>query len=207
MPTQLGAGPGRVASRLWIFVGAAGLLWAALHGLGLLDQSGSLTKVLGALMAVVATIVGLRFWRPKPVWPWRFVLAAFGLFALELTLKLVLDSDSGTLSIADLVALSAYIVLAIGVAGVAGVGRGERDDLDAVLDAVIAALAVLSVVWVSFVMPFLAQDSASASWSPIPSGRCSSSPWVPGSCSGRARAPCRPCSSASSRCWPSSSAT
>ncbi|HEY6533691.1 MAG TPA: bifunctional diguanylate cyclase/phosphodiesterase [Acidimicrobiales bacterium] len=165
MSTQLGARPRWVASRLWVIVGVFGLLWATLHGLGVLDASGSLTKVLGAVIAVVATVIGMRLWRPTPVWPWRTVLAALGLFAVELGLKLVLDSGGGEGSIIpDLLALPAYILLAVGVAGVAGVGRGERDDVDAVLDAVITALTVLSVVWVFVVVPFLDRGGSSTTF-------------------------------------------
>ena len=166
MPEQAGGRHHEVRTRLWMYVGAAGLLWALLHGLGVVDPTGLLTKSLGAVLAVVATVLGIRWWRPEPVWPWRMVLAALGLFAVELTLRLFLVGpdkgvDAARPLVPDLLALAAYVVLAIGVAGVAGVGKGDRDDADAVLDAVIAALAVLALLWVFLVLPFLAQDNVS----------------------------------------------
>jgi hypothetical protein len=153
------------SSRLWMVVAAFGIVWAILQGFGLLGPVGIVTMVVGAVVAVAATVYGIRRWKPVPVWPWRAVLVALGLFAFDLGLRVALAGDNPAVGaersiIPDLFALPAYIVLAIGVAGLAGVGKGDRDDLDAVLDACIAALSVLAVLWVFVIVPFLAKGGA-----------------------------------------------
>jgi diguanylate cyclase (GGDEF)-like protein len=154
------------SSRLWMGVAAFGVLWAILQGFGLLGPLGNLTMLIGALLAVGSTFYGIRRYKPVPVWPWRTILIALGLFAFDLGLRVALAGDNPAVGaersiIPDLFALPAYVVLAIGVAGLAGVGRGDRDDLDAVLDACIAALSMLAILWVFVIVPFLAKGGAS----------------------------------------------
>ena len=161
MSKQAAADPRLGPARLWIIVGGIGLVWIALHGLGILDPAGTFTIIVASGTAVVATIVGLRRSRPKPMWPWLTVLGALGMFLLGNILRIVFDT-LGNLGptrslLPDMFALPAYAVLAVGVAALAGIGRGDRDDVDAILDAVITALAVLALAWVFLVVPFLAK--------------------------------------------------
>ncbi len=149
----------RGSARLSWTVGAIGLAYIVLHAIGVLDPNGDFTLVAAAVVAVVATIVGLRRWRPQPMWPWLSVAGALGLFLVADVLRLAYGTignlSSSRSLVPDMLALPGYALLAIGVAGTAGVGRGDRDDADAILDGVIASLAVLALLWVYLVTPTL----------------------------------------------------
>ena len=92
MSKQAAADPRVGPARLWIVVGVVGLVWAALHGLGVLDRAGTFTVIVAAGTAVVATVVGLRRSRPKPMWPWLAILGALGLFLLANVLRIVFET-------------------------------------------------------------------------------------------------------------------
>ncbi len=155
----------RPSARLSIIVLVVGGLWVLLHGIGVLDPDGYVTFPVMAILAGTAIFVGLRTWRPATMWPWITFGGALLLFMTAVVLRIVF-STLGNLGstrslVPDVLALPAYVLLAIGVAGLAGVGLRNRDDVDAILDGVVAALAVLMMAWVYLVTPALSTQSIS----------------------------------------------
>ena len=153
----------RPSARLVWVVGIVGGCWILTHAVGLLDGKGDYTLIVAAVIAVVATVVGLARHRPQPLWPWLSIAAALGLFLVADVLRLALgtlgDLSSSRSLLPDALALPAFALLAIGVAGVAGIRRRNPDDIDAIFDAVIVALSVLVLAWVYIVTPSLTKQS------------------------------------------------
>ena len=153
------------SARLSILVGVLGGAWVLLHTLGLLDRDSTITFGLLGLITAVATAVGVLRWKPQPRWPWITMLAAEILAlvggALRVAFGTLGDLTTHRSLAPDLLALPAYVLLAVSLAGLArSAQRGRDENLDAILDAVIAALALLSVAWVYLVTPALAQSHA-----------------------------------------------
>jgi diguanylate cyclase (GGDEF)-like protein len=152
----------RGLSRPSIAILVVGAIWLVLHGVGLLDPDGAMTFPIAALTAVVATVIGLRKWRPRPLWPWYLLGAALVLFlptnVLRVSLGTLGDLGPDRSLLPDLLAIPGYLLLALGLAGLAGIGLRHADDIDAILDGVIAALAVLMLAWVFLVTPVLSEQ-------------------------------------------------
>jgi diguanylate cyclase (GGDEF)-like protein len=153
----------RASTRLAVIaVLVVGGLWVLLHGFGIIDPEGSITFSLGALTAVVCTVIGFRRWRPSPRWPWFALGGMLVLFLLANVLRL----SFGTLGnltpsrslLPDLIAIPGYVLAVVGLAGLAGVRLRNADDLDAILDGIIAALGVLMLAWVYLVTPVLTRQ-------------------------------------------------
>ena len=163
---QSGA-PTRPWKQLSLAVVAVGVLFVVLHGFGIVDPGGVVTFPAAAVVAVGATVVGLRWWRPRPVWPWYSFGIALALLVVAMGLRVSLgtlgDLGPGRSFIPDLIAIPGYVCLAVGLAGLAGVGLRNADDVDAILDGVIAALAVLLLAWVLLVSPVLAKQDIATS--------------------------------------------
>jgi diguanylate cyclase len=153
------------SARLSAIVLLVGTPWVVLHAVGWLDPEGEITFGLLGLTAAVATAIGVYRWKPEPRWPWLTLLAAQIIALVGGGLRTVLgtlgDLTTERSLVPDLLALPAYILLAISLAGMARSALRSRDaNLDAVLDAVIAALALLTLAWVYLVTPALAQADA-----------------------------------------------
>ena len=152
-------------SRASIAILVVGGIWLVLHAAGLLDPEGAITFPLAAATAVIATVVGIRKWRPRPMWPWYCMGGALVLFLPTNVLRVAFDTlgdlGPGRSLLPDLFAIPGYLLLAVGLAGFAGIGLRNADDLDAILDGVIAALAVLMLAWVFLVTPVLSEQAVS----------------------------------------------
>jgi len=154
-----------VPARFAIPVLVVGTVWLVLHGFGVVDPDGAVTSLFAAFTAVVATVYGLRRWRPRPLWPWLVLGGALVLFLPTNFLRVSMDT-LGNLGpdralLPDAFAVPGYFLLAVGLVGLAGVRLRNADDIDAILDGVIAALAVLMLAWVFLVTPILAEQEVS----------------------------------------------
>ena len=143
--------------------GAMCVLLLALGVLGPLSDDAFL--ILGA-GAVVATIVGSRRNRPAARWPWVIIAVALVVFLVGGGVREAfgtLGDLSGDRSpVPDLITLSGYVIIGIGVLGLAHVRRRGIRDVDGMLDGVIAALAAMALAWIFLINPTLFHESAPA---------------------------------------------
>ena len=142
----------------------AGALCVLLLGLGILGPiSDDAFLILGA-GALVATIVGLRRNRPAARWPWIIIAAALVVFLIGGGVREAfgtLGDLSGDRSpVADLITLTGYVIIGIGVLGLAHVRRRGIRDVDGMLDGVITALAVMALAWIFLINPTLFHETA-----------------------------------------------
>jgi diguanylate cyclase (GGDEF)-like protein len=125
---------------------------------GLLGPVETSTFVALGAVAIVSTVVGLRWYRPALRWPWVCILGALLLFLVGGAARQHLEV-LGVLSnhrslVPDLLTLPGYLILAAALGGFARARRrGRPGDIDATLDAMVAALAVLSLAWAALVDP------------------------------------------------------
>jgi diguanylate cyclase (GGDEF)-like protein len=142
-------------------VGALCALLLALGVLGPLTDDAFL--ILGG-GAVVATVVGLRRNRPAARWPWMIIAAALVVFLIGGGVREAfgtLGDLSGDRSLVpDLITLSGYVIIGVGVLGLAHVRRRGIRDVDGMLDGVIAALAAMALAWIFLINPTLFHDNA-----------------------------------------------
>jgi len=145
------------ASVLFLVFGA---VFAALSAANLLGPLENLTFLLLGLATFGAIIVGLRWYRPDPLWPWLSITGALILFLIagaERTRLHTLGNLSATRSLLpDLIAIPGYLLLAAGLTSLArSNNKASRHNFDMVLDGVVAALAVLTLAWVFMIDPVL----------------------------------------------------
>lgn len=152
------------SARMAEVVMGAGALCVLLLALGVL---GPLTDdaflILGA-GAVAATVVGLRRNRPAARWPWVIFAAALVVFLIGGGVREAFgtlgDLSGGRSPVPDLITLTGYVILGIGVLGLAHVRRRGTRDIDGTLDGVIAALAAMAVAWIFLINPTLFHENA-----------------------------------------------
>ncbi|GEN81282.1 putative bifunctional diguanylate cyclase/phosphodiesterase [Actinotalea fermentans] len=105
--------------------------------------------------AVVMTVVGIRRHRPVPRAPWVLFAVGIGLWAggdaLWALFDHVLDIDPFP-SVADVLYIAAYPVLAAGVRALAR-ARNPRGDATAMLDAILVATVAVAVLWILVIGP------------------------------------------------------
>src|SRR5438445_3349337 len=147
---------GARATYLVMGVGAVCVVALALGLLGPITDEAFL--ILGA-GAVAATVVGLRRNRPAARWPWVIIAAALIVFLVGGGVREAFGS-LGDLSadrspVPDLITLSGYVIIGIGILGLAHVRRRGIRDVDGMLDGVIAALAAMAVAWIFLINPTL----------------------------------------------------
>jgi diguanylate cyclase len=166
MGRQGAARPGRIesggrAASVVMGVGALCVLALALGLLGPLADAAFL--ILGG-GAVVAMIVGLRRNRPAARWPWMIITVALVVFLVGGGVREAfgtLGDLSADRSLApDLITLSGYAILGLGVLGLANVRRRGARDVDGMLDGLIAALAAMALAWVFLIHPTLFHEQA-----------------------------------------------
>jgi diguanylate cyclase (GGDEF)-like protein len=143
------------ASR-WILV--VGTIWVVANACGLLGSVEASTFLALGALAVISTVLGLRWYRPALRWPWVCILCALLLFLLGGAARQhyqVLGDLSGHRSLVpDLLTVPGYLVLAVALGGFARARRrGRSGDFDATLDAIVAALAAFSLAWTALVDP------------------------------------------------------
>lgn len=143
----------------------AGIGWAAAHALGLLGPLAGATFGLIGISAVVATVVGVRRYRPAVRWQWAAIATALVLFlvggAARIGLETLGDLSSGRSLVPDVITLPGYLILAAGLTGLARArDRDVAGQIDALLDAALAALAALTLGWVFFINPVLFGERA-----------------------------------------------
>ncbi len=70
------------------------------------------------------------------------------------------DLSSDRSPVPDLITLTGYVILGIGVLGLANVRRRGARDVDGMLDGVIAALAAMALAWIFLINPTLFHEQA-----------------------------------------------
>jgi len=155
------AGPGWVESgaRVTYLVMGVGAICVVALAFGLLGPvTDEAFLILGA-GAVAATVVGLRRNRPAARWPWVIIAAALIVFLVGGSVRDAVgslgDLSAGRSPVPDLITLSGYVIIGIGVLGLAHVRRRGIRDVDGMLDGVIAALAAMALAWIFLINPTL----------------------------------------------------
>ncbi len=138
----------------------AGVLFAALSAASMLGPVESIAFLLLGLATFTAIVMGLRRYRPDPMWPWLSITGALVLFLIagaERTRLHTLGNLTATRSLLpDLIAIPGYLLLAAGLTSLArSNNRASRQGVDMILDGVVAALAVLTLAWVFMIDPVL----------------------------------------------------
>jgi diguanylate cyclase (GGDEF)-like protein len=139
-----------------------GTAWVVANAFGLLGSVEAYTFIALSAVAVVSTVLGIRWYRPALRGPWVCICVALVLFLVAGAARQEVgglgDLSSRRSLVPDLLALPGYVVLAVALAGFARARRrGRAGDIDATLDATVAALAVLSLAWTSLVNPVVAR--------------------------------------------------
>jgi diguanylate cyclase (GGDEF)-like protein len=142
-------------------VGIAGGAWIALHALGLLGPLADATFIVLAIVAVASQVVGIRWWKPAPRWPWVAMTTAMVLFLgggiARTQLQTVGDLSESRSLLPELLTMPGYLFLAAGLVGLTRArSRRARHELDALLDAGLAALAAMTLAWVYLINPAMA---------------------------------------------------
>lgn len=159
-----GSGPGEVLRDSASFVPSrivalGGVIWVALGTSGLFGATGGTTFVVLAAQALVSTFLGIKRWKPEPLWPWLVLVGAFALWLvggqLRDTYHTLGDLTSHRALVPDLFSLSGYALVVIGVVGVVGARSRGPFDRDAIIDAAISAVAAFLLTWVYVVTPSL----------------------------------------------------
>ncbi len=166
MERQGVARPGRIESgaRVAYVVMGVGVLCVVALALGLLGPVTDAAFLILGGGAVVATLVGLRRNRPLARWPWMIIAAALVVFLVGGGVREAFgslgDLSSNRSPVPDLITLSGYVLLGIGVLGLAHVRRRGARDIDGMLDGVIAALAAMALAWIFLINPTLFHEHA-----------------------------------------------
>lgn len=166
MGRQGGAKAGLIepGARVAFVVMGVGALCVLALGLGLLGPlSNAAFLILGA-GAVVAMLVGIRRNQPSARWPWLTIAAALLVFLVGGGAREAFgslgDLSSDRSPVPDLITLSGYVIVGIGVLGLAHVRRRGARDVDGMLDGVIAALAAMTLAWIFLINPALSHEHA-----------------------------------------------
>jgi diguanylate cyclase len=161
-----GARPGWVESgaRVSYVVMGVGAACVGALALGLLDPLADTAFLILGAGAVGATVVGLRRNRPAARWPWVIIAVALVVFLVGGGVREAFgtlgDLSSNRSLVPDLITLSGYAILGIGVLGLANARRRGVRDVDGMLDGVIAALAAMALAWIFLINPTLFHEQA-----------------------------------------------
>jgi len=143
------------------YVSLGGL--AILVGLVLPPAAAAVGLLLG-VATIAAVIASVRLRRPSLTWPWACLIVAFVLFLANNVAKGVLqplgDLTATRSLIPDVIALPAYVLLALGLVGFSRSRARGAAQTSIVLDGTIAALALASLAWAFAIEPLLAQRQA-----------------------------------------------
>jgi diguanylate cyclase len=146
----------------WIYAIVGGA-WIAAHVTGLLGGFAQYTFVLLTLSSMVATVVGVRMFRPSHRWPFVAILGGFFLFvaggAAREAMNTIGNLTASRSIVPDALTLPGYVLLAFGLLGFAYARRGGFD-FDSLLDAMLVALAALAFVWSYLIAPALQHEHA-----------------------------------------------
>jgi len=106
-------------------------------------------------------VIGIRWWKPTPRWPWVLMTTAMVLFLgggiARTQLHTMGDLTDQRSVLPEFFTLPGYVFLAAGLVGLTRArSRRGTHELDALLDAGLAALAALTLAWVYLINPALA---------------------------------------------------
>ncbi len=151
---------------VWLGFLVVGLAVLAAGASGILGGAQPLSMLAIGAGSLVAVVASIRHNRPSVTWPWWAISGAMLLFLVESAARVelrTLGNLTATRSLVpDLIALPAYILLAVGLFGFSRAsGRGRQGQIGIALDALIAALAILSLAWVYVIGPVLSNHHTS----------------------------------------------
>jgi diguanylate cyclase (GGDEF)-like protein len=154
----------RTMTRLTWWVFGVGLVWLAVHALGVLGPLAELTFPVLAVVAIAATIVGLRVNRPSIRAPWLAIAAGMALFFVGGIARASVDNLGDITSsrelLPDLITIPGYFVAASGFFMIVRARqRGRDSEIDTMLDAVVSALAAMALGWLVLLNPSQLSDS------------------------------------------------
>ncbi len=144
---------------------AVGVVWALLYAARLLGPLQGVTFAILGAATLVAVIVGIRKYRPQPLWPWIVIFCALVLFLIEGDVRLQLNT-LGNLThsrslVPDYIAIPGYLLAATGLTRLA---RGNDPDrgrnFDMILDGLVASLAIFTLAWAFMIDPVLAHGAS-----------------------------------------------
>jgi diguanylate cyclase len=131
---------------------------------GLLGPVTDATFLILGAGALVATVVGIRRNRPAVRWPWMVIASALVVFLVGGGIREAFgtlgDLSADRSPLPDLITLSGYVIVGIGVLGLAHARRRGARDVDGMLDGVIAALAAMALAWIFLINPTLFNENA-----------------------------------------------
>ena len=162
MPNEPAPRHGRARMYPWLYAIVGGA-WIAAHVTGLLGGVAQYTFVLLTLSSMVATVIGVRSFRPSHRWPFVVILGGFFLFvaggAARQSMSTIGNLTSSRSIVPDALTLPGYVLLGLGLLGFAYARRGGFD-FDSLLDALLVALAALAFVWSYLIAPALQHEHA-----------------------------------------------
>ncbi len=139
----------------------AGVVWIGANGSGLVHWEGA-TFVLLSGAALVATLYGVRTYKPRLRWPFYGTSIALVFFlvgsGMRESLGTLGDLTSNRSLVPDLLTIPGYVVLAASYGGLVRARRRDRTGrFEAGLDAAIASLVALALAW-AFVIDHVLQN-------------------------------------------------
>ena len=142
---------------VFLVAGAAVALLAAAGVFGGAEPVALFSLGLATLIALVGSV---WYRRPSTIWPWAVIAGAFVLFLVSGVLRaqtqVMGDLTAARPVLPDLITLSGYALLALGLYGFARQGIRNRERQSAVvLEGLLAALALAGVTWVFVVQRVL----------------------------------------------------
>ena len=163
MPNDRAPSNARAHRFAWAYAVAAGT-WTVAHVLGLLGGLSQYTFVLLTIAAMVATVVGVRKFRPVLRWPFVAVIVGLLLFvaggAARQSMETLGNLTASRSILPDALTLPGYAALGIGIMGFGRARRGGKSDLDSLLDAFLTSMAALAFVWSYLIVPALQHQHA-----------------------------------------------
>ena len=121
MPSERGASAAAIrdrGGRASLGFAVVGGIWAAAHGLGILGPLENATFVLIGAATVVATVCGVRWYRPRVRWPWWLICGSLIVFLVGGAARAG-AAHAGNLTatrslVPDLITLPGYLILGSG---------------------------------------------------------------------------------------------
>jgi hypothetical protein len=150
------SGP-KLGSRVWLVYLLLGVLATGAYFLLSGMAKDTLYNLVGA-SSVIAILVGVRRYRPKPALPWYVLALGLALFVTADVIYYnvygnVLGMHAPFPSVADVFYVSSYVVVAVGLALFSRRAGGRRD-WGSLIDAAIVATGVGLLSWIFLIEPY-----------------------------------------------------
>jgi diguanylate cyclase (GGDEF)-like protein len=138
-----------------------GLLLAALHGSGL---GGDYAMLVLALLTPAFLVVGVRWYRPRPAWPWYVFVAAGVVWSVAAVIRSAAGSTGDLTSdrnlLPDAFALPGYALFGAALVGLLWARGREARSRALLIDSITLAMSALLLSWVLLIDPVLNRQDA-----------------------------------------------